>query len=138
MGSVRSHRDLIVWQRSLALAQRCYQVALAFPREEQFRLNLQLLRAAASVPANIAEGHARDSTKSYLNHLSISRGSLAETETFLELAIRLNLCDARTGRELLSEVDEISRMIATLQARLRARRPRKSPAAGPSPLSSRL
>ncbi len=138
MGTIRSHRDLVVWQRSMTLVERCYTAARSFPPEEQFRLTSQLLRAAASVPANIAEGHARDSTKSFLYHLSIARGSLAETETFLLLAVRMNLCGSEEGTALLGEVDQISRMIATLQARLRARRPRMSPTRDPSPLAPPL
>jgi four helix bundle protein len=59
MATIRSHRDLIVWQKAMDLAEDVYRVTSAFPRDELYRLKAQLTRAAISVPANIAEGHAR-------------------------------------------------------------------------------
>jgi four helix bundle protein len=70
----------------MALAAEAYRLARLLPKEEQYRLTGQILRAAASVPANIAEGHARGTRKDYAHFVSIARGSLAETETFLQLA----------------------------------------------------
>ena len=88
---IESHRDLIVWQKSMDMVVNIYQLASAFPNTEIYRLTSQITRAAASVPANIAEGHARGTTKNDFAHfLSIAKGSLMETETFLMLAVRLN------------------------------------------------
>lgn len=136
MGEIRSHRDLIVWQRAMDLAARCYVLAEAFPPTEQFRLTAQLLRSAASVPANIAEGHARDSTKSYLFFLSIARGSLAELETFTLLAVRLRYVGMDAVEPILGLISEVSRMITTIQHRLRDRlrtAPRSTPRRAMSP-----
>ncbi|HXU10228.1 MAG TPA: four helix bundle protein, partial [Blastocatellia bacterium] len=89
MAKIKSHRDLIVWQKSMDLAEDVYRVTSGFPREELYRMTSQLTRAAISVPANIAEGHARGTRKDYANFLAIAKGSLMETETFLMLAERL-------------------------------------------------
>jgi four helix bundle protein len=84
-----SFRELEVWQRGMALVEAVYRASGAFPRSETYGLTSQVRRAAASVPSNIAEGHAMASTKEYLRHVSIAQGSLAEVDTQLELAARL-------------------------------------------------
>ena len=94
MGSsvkVRSYRDLEVWRFGMDLACECYRLAKLMPKAEEFRITSQLLRAAASVPANIAEGWMRGTRKEYARFVSIARGSLAETETFLLLSVRAHL-----------------------------------------------
>lgn len=63
MAQVQSHRDLVVWQKSMRLAAAVYRLTATFPRTEEYRMTAQLTRAAASVPANIAEGHARGSRR---------------------------------------------------------------------------
>ena len=93
---IQNFRDLKVWQLGMELVERIYRLSNTFPPEERFGLTSQLRRAAASVPANIAEGHARRTTKDYLRFLSIAVGSLAEVETFIELAVRL----AKQGRKV--------------------------------------
>ena len=84
-----SHRDLVVWHKAMDVAVHVYRLTDRFPRNEMYRLTSQLTRAAASVPANIAEGNGRGSRRDYAHFLSIAKGSLNETETFLFLAIRL-------------------------------------------------
>jgi four helix bundle protein len=81
----------------------------------------QVQRAAVSIPANIAEGHARSSTREFLHHLSIARGSLAELETLLTLAEQLEYCQPTEVRETLQRCDEISRMLSGLRKRLKDR-----------------
>jgi four helix bundle protein len=71
---IQSHRDLQVWQRGMQIAEDIYALTAAFPADERFGLTSQLRRSAISVPANIAEGNARNSTKDYLRFLSISWG----------------------------------------------------------------
>ncbi|HEU0298948.1 MAG TPA: four helix bundle protein, partial [Longimicrobium sp.] len=84
-----SHRDLVVWHKAMDLAVQVYRLTTRFPRDEAYRLTAQVTRAAASIPANIAEGNARSSRRDCANFLAIAKGSLNETETFLLLALRL-------------------------------------------------
>jgi four helix bundle protein len=78
-------------------------------------------RAAAAIPANLAEGHARDSTKESLHHLSFARGSLAELETFLVLAQSLAMCTAQRTASIQQRWDEVRRMLRALQLRLKSK-----------------
>src|SRR6185369_1259769 len=86
-----SYRELLVWKRAMHLAEHAYRLAKLLPKSEEYRITSQLLRAAVSVPANIAEGRARAGRKEFLNFLSIASGSLAETETLLILTVRTGL-----------------------------------------------
>ena len=119
MSRIESHRDLIVWQRAMELATETYRLAKLMPRAEEYRLTSQLLRAAASVPANIAEGHARGTRKDYANFISIARGSLAETETFLILAQTVGLLPAGETANAMRQCTEVSKMLSSLHAKLR-------------------
>jgi four helix bundle protein len=78
-------------------------------------------RAAISVPANIAEGHARESTKEYLRHVSMAFGSLAELETFLFFAENLGYAADDATAKLLQECDQEGKMLRALQKRLKAK-----------------
>src|SRR2546422_6495438 len=78
---VRSHRDLIVWQKAMDMVDAVYDLTEAFPRKERYALIPQLTRAAVSVPANIAEGQARVTPRDFANFLVVARSSLMETET---------------------------------------------------------
>jgi four helix bundle protein len=93
-----SFRELQVWQRGMQIVESVYQISGAFPKSELYGLTSQVRRAAVSVPSNIAEGHMRSSTKDYLRHVSIAQGSLAEVETQLDLAARLEyVAEERLG-----------------------------------------
>lgn len=101
------------------LASEVYRLAKLMPKVEEYRLTSQLVKAAASVPANIAEGHSRGTRKDYAHFVSIARGSLAETETFLLLAQRVDFLPAEQAAKSLSLCTELSKMLSTLLARLR-------------------
>jgi four helix bundle protein len=118
---IQSHRDLHVWQLGMQIAEEVYALTHEFPADERFGLTSQLRRAAVSVPANIAEGNARDSTREYLRFLAIAVGSLAEIETFLELALRLHFGEERAIRQIEDEIGEERRMLRGLQRSLRAK-----------------
>ena len=118
MTSVRSYRELIVWQKSIDLTVRIYKLTSRFPFEERYGLTSQMRRAAASVPANIAEGQARRSTGEFLQMLGIARGSLAELETFLTLSERLGLIRSETCDSLLEDCAEINKMLVGLMRSL--------------------
>jgi len=119
--TLQSYQELEVWQKAMDLAVTCYTVTKTFPREEQFGLTSQIRRAAASIPANIAEGQGRQHTKEFLNFLSISRGSLKEVETHLILSQRVGLLAKDQLDELLQRTDEISRMLTGLKKSLEKR-----------------
>ncbi len=116
--AVRSHRDLTVWKRSIQLVKEIYRVSRAFPETERYGLTSQLTRAAISVPANIAEGNARGTRRDYAQFVSIARGSLAEVETYLIIAVELGYVSSDEVKELNNELDEIGRMLTALRARL--------------------
>ncbi len=118
-GTVRSHRDLKVWQLGMDLTESVYELTKSFPPEENYGLTSQLRRAASSIPANVAEGNGRDSPKDYLRHLSYAVGSLCEVETFLLLAIRLRYLNEQQTAPVLSMLDEEGRMLRGLQKSLR-------------------
>jgi four helix bundle protein len=119
--SIQSHRDLKVWQLGMQIAQDIYAITRQFPDDERFGLTKQLRRAAASVPANIAEGNARDSTKEYLRFLAIAVGSLAEVETYLELAQRLDYIETKHSAKIADLLGEERRMLRGLQRSLRTK-----------------
>ena len=120
MSGIKSHRDLQVWQKSMELAQQVCALTKTFPNDERFGLTSQLRRAVASVPANIAEGHARETRRDYAQFLAIAQGSLAETETFLLLAQRLGYVRDAALVPILALLTEVARMLSALRARLRA------------------
>jgi four helix bundle protein len=86
---VNSFRDLKAWQRAMDLVPEIYRLTRQLPVEEKYVLGDQIRRAAVSIPANIAEGHARQHTREFVQHLSIARSSLAELQTLLVIAQRL-------------------------------------------------
>ena len=116
---VRSYRDLQVWRKAMDLVDQVYRVTGAFPSEERYGLASQLQRAAVSVPANIAEGHATGHTKQYLRHLSIALGSLAEVETLLLIAQRRSYMAEAKLHVLLELAAEAGRMLRGVQKSLK-------------------
>ena len=90
MGKIKSYKDLLIWQKGIEITEKVYLITNNFPQNELFSLTNQIRRASVSISSNIAEGFGRNSTKSYMNFLKISRGSLYELETQLIIADRLN------------------------------------------------
>ncbi len=85
----KPHEQLDAWKFSMELTKAVYQMTATFPAEERDGLSQQMRRAAVSIPSNIAEGAGRNGAKEFLNFIGISRGSLAELETQLQLAVML-------------------------------------------------
>jgi four helix bundle protein len=115
---IRSYRELVVWQRAIALVMDGYRATRSFPSEERFGLTSQLRRAAVSVAANIAEGHAREHRGDFLHHLSIARGSLAELETHVLIARALKFATPNDEARLLEQCDHVGRMLRRLRDNL--------------------
>ena len=118
MTAIQSYRELVVWQKAMTLVEMIYEATRQFPKEELYGLTNQIRRAAVSIPSNIAEGQARKSTAEFRNFLSIAQGSRAEVETQTLIAIRLNYLQQASATSILSLLEELSKMLAALQARL--------------------
>lgn len=114
--AIQSYQDLQVWQKSMDLAEGVYRLVATFPRDEMYGMTSQLRRSAASIPANIAEGHGRELTGSFVQYLRMAQGSLKETETHLLLAKRVALTTdtASEPLPLLAQCDELGRMLRAL------------------------
>ncbi len=120
MTEIRSYRDLRVWKEAMDLAVECYDLTRGFPREEAFGMTSQIRRAAASVPANIAEGYGRNSTGQYVQFLRTAQGSLKELETHLLLTARVELVEQDEIEPLLKRADDIGRMLQSLAKSVQA------------------
>ena len=105
----------------MTLAVDCYDLTRAFPREEMFGLTSQIRRAAAAVPADIAEGYGRERTGAFIQFLRIAQGSLKELETHLMLAERVALSSASTIERPLADAETIGKMLRGLIRSLQAK-----------------
>jgi four helix bundle protein len=115
---ITSHKDLIVWQKSMDLVVLTYKLTDKLPSKEQFGLISQIRRAAVSVPSNIAEGYGRQTTGNYIQFLSIARGSLLELETQIDLCIRLKYFQLIDTENIFDDILEISKMLRSLLSKL--------------------
>jgi four helix bundle protein len=120
--TIDSYRDLKIWQDAMSLAEACYRVTKNFPRDEMFGQTSQIRRASSSIAANIAEGHGRENTRPFIQHLRISQGSLKELETHLLLSQRVGLIPQAAVAPLLDTCQELGRMIRGLIRRLEAKK----------------
>ena len=108
---ITSYRGLDVWQLAMAIVVEVYRVTRAFPAEERFGLIAQLRRAAVAIPSNIAEGRNRLGPGEFRRFVSIARGSVAEVETQLAVAVALGFVGAGEVESLSSRLDELSKML---------------------------
>lgn len=117
---MKNYRDLMVWQKSMALARDVYQVVKLLPRDELFGLSDQIRRAVVSIPSNIAEGCARESEREFLHYLSIAQGSTAELETQLLLCEDFGYIEQNATQPVLQSCEEVSKMLHALSSKLKA------------------
>jgi len=119
---INSFEDLIVWQKSIELSMQVYSLSSGFPKEEIFGLTSQIRRAANSVSLNISEGSVK-STRSFINQLSIARGSVSEVLSAAILAYNLGFISMEKVNELRPTVIEITKilnkLISSLQLKLK-------------------
>ena len=115
---MRPHEKLDVWKKAIDFVVAVYRITEAFPKEEKFGLTSQLRRAAVSIPANIAEGSGRMSSKEFAYFLSNSQGSASEVDTELLIANRLTYLPEAKYASLRSALDEIARMLTGLSKSL--------------------
>ena len=115
---VESYRDLLVWQQAVDLAVSIYDATRGWPREELYGLTSQVRRAAASIPANIAEGYGRETRPSYEHFLRVAQGSLKELETHLLIAQRIGLDTSNKLGPLLTASESVRKLLRLLLRRL--------------------
>ena len=115
---IKNYKDLIVWQKAIDMVLLVYEMTKSFPKEELYGLTSQLRKAAVSVPSNIAEGHARKTKAQFRNFLLIARGSLAEVETQLIIAVYLNYIKESQKAMVMTIHEEVSKMLSTLISKL--------------------
>ncbi len=116
--SIKSFKELIVWQRSMVQAEKIYKLTRSFPGNEKFGLTSQIKRAGISVPSNIAEGQARKSSNEFKQFLYIAKASNAEIETQIELAFRLGFIIKEDFNIIINECIEISKMLQSLVSKI--------------------
>ncbi|MCX6232353.1 MAG: four helix bundle protein [Bacteroidetes bacterium] len=116
--TIKSFKDLLVWKRSMSLVEIIYRITENFPIKENYGITNQMRRSAVSIPSNIAEGYGRKSSGSYSHFLSIARASLFELETQIEICIRLKYIKDTESEKLLTEIEEISKMITSLISKI--------------------
>ena len=114
----QNYKDLVVWQKGIALAKAIYQLTSKFPSEEKFGLVSQMRRASVSIPSNIAEGQARHTTGEFIQFISHAEGSTAELETQLILSIELGFANAESAKTSFGLLDDIRRMLNGLRRKL--------------------
>jgi len=110
----RSHKDLDVWKKSVRLVGDLYKLTARFPPEERFGLTSQIRRASTPVPANIAEGRGRGSTREFIQFLKIARGSLTGLDTHLIVSGELGFVDETESARAETAISDIGRMLNRL------------------------
>lgn len=115
---IQSHRDLVVWKKAMDLAELIYGLSAKFPSQETYRLVGQITRSATSVAANLAEGRGRATRRDFAHFVSVAKGSLMETETYVMLAVRLGYLQQAEAQPTLDLITEISKMLTALRAKL--------------------
>lgn len=117
----QSYKDLVVWQKGIALAKAVYRLTQSFPSTEKFGLVAQMRRAAISIPSNLAEGQARHTTGEFVQFVSYAEGSVAELDTQLFLSTELKVCDRPSTALAFELIGELRRMLNVLRRKLIAR-----------------
>lgn len=111
---MNTYRELNVWKKSMDLAASVYALVQVFPKEETYGLTSQLRRAVVSMPANIAEGYGRNSTRDYIKHLRYAAASGFEVQTLLEISLRVGYAEEVAAIQLIRQSEDIGRMLSTM------------------------
>ncbi|AZA98173.1 four helix bundle protein [Chryseobacterium joostei] len=116
---MHNFEKLVFWQKSIELAKQVYIICLELPKDEKFGLISQIKRSAISIPSNIAEGAGRNNDTEFYHFLGIANASSFELQTQLILTRELNLLDVEKVNSLISNLNEIQRMIYTFKSNLK-------------------
>jgi four helix bundle protein len=116
---MKNFKQLTVWQKGMAIAVDSFMLCKEFPPDQKFGLALQITKAGVSIPANIAEGSSRSSTKDYIRFLEISLGSTFELETHILISEKLNLGSEILRKQLLQDLDDEEKMLTGFISKLK-------------------
>lgn len=108
---IQSYKDLIVWQKSIDLVKKIYEITSKFPKSEMYGIIMQIRRSSISIPSNIAEGYGRKSHKEYLQFYAIAYGSALELETQLIIAKQLGFASEGEFQKIEALLTEIIKML---------------------------
>jgi four helix bundle protein len=108
---MKNYKELLIWQKSIEIVKKIYQLAKQFPSEEKYGLISQISRAAVSISANIAEGSSRNSDKDYARFLQVALGSAFEVQTYLVIAKEMKLANVKDIEEAEILLEEEIKMI---------------------------
>ena len=119
--NTRSYKDLLVWQKAIALAKIVYRFTQKYPSEEKFGLVAQMRLAVVSISSNIAEGQAKHTRGEFIQFISHVEGSVAELDTQLILSVELGFCREATADPAFELIAELRRMLNALRRKLLSR-----------------
>jgi len=122
MAQISSFRDLLVWQKSMDLAERSHRITRRFKREDQLVLGHEIRKSSVSMPSNIAEGFGRHHTAEYVHHLWYANGSSNELQTQVELGRRIEIVSVEEATAMIADAAEVGRMLQALIGALHRRR----------------
>ena len=114
MAEIKTHKDLLVWKKSIDLVEQIYTFTKQFPKEELYGITNQMRRCAVSIPANIAGGSGRKNKAEFIQFLHIALGSASELETHLIISQRLGFLSSNSYDEIMNALNEIIKMICGL------------------------
>jgi four helix bundle protein len=121
--TVKSFHDLVAWQKAMELVTEIYKVSQKFPQEEMFGLTSQIRRAAVSIPSNIAEGRGKSSKGEFQQFLYHARGSLAEVETQLMIAINLGYLTNQGVSHIMELIARVGKLLHGLLSAIKKTKP---------------
>jgi four helix bundle protein len=116
--TITSYKDLIVWQKSMDLVVKVYEITQDFPKAEVYGITSQMRRCAISIPSNIAEGSRKGSSKDFSNYLRHAFSSGAELETQIEICLRLGYLNKSAYEEIVEHITEVQKMLNALISKL--------------------
>jgi four helix bundle protein len=119
-GVIRSHKELIVWQKAMDLVVEIYRVTETYPQREMYALASQMRRASVSIPSNIAEGRSRTTRKDFVHFVRIAYGSVSELETQILISKQLGFIKEKEMKTTILLVEEVSRMLHAMIKKLEA------------------
>lgn len=119
---MKDFRNLKVWEKSHKLALSIYKVTQKYPKEEKYGLINQMRRAVVSIPGNISEGCGKYTDSDFARYIQIALGSSSEMEYYIELSHDLRYLNKHEFNLLLARVQEIKKMLITLNKTLRSQR----------------